>query len=116
MLSFTSICLIMTITHFLIVYYLAVIAKFPYRTMWLISSLSSAVIGILVRRFSPFWQEKTLEVIKKGDVRPFTRDILFGLLVLLAGGAASLAVIYQTYGFGATLFTTGTSAVLAATV
>jgi len=114
MISFTALCFLMTLTHFLIVYYLSVVGKFSYKSMWLISSISSAAITIFVRRFTPFWQEKTLEVIKTGDVRPFTRDILTGLIILLAGGAASMVVIYQAYGAGATLFSTGTSAALAA--
>lgn len=107
--DFAGTCFFLAVSHFVIVYFMAFTLKTSYPVMWGVSTVSSGIIAMFVRRLNPEWHERLLNLAKNGHRKQVVGQLILGLLFLLAGGLASFAVIYRAYGPGATLFTAGTN-------
>ena len=107
--DFSIYCLLLAVIHFLIVYVMAVGLKTSYSAMWAVSTISSGLITVFVKRLDPDWRQRVREISEGKNVRTIMGQFFLGLLILLAGGLASFAVIFRAYGPGATLFSAGTN-------
>jgi hypothetical protein len=107
--DFSIYCLLLAVVHFLIVYVMAVGLKTSYSAMWAVSTISSGLITVFVKRLDPDWRQRVREISEGKNMKAILGQFFLGLLILLAGGLASFAVIFRAYGPGATLFSAGTN-------
>jgi hypothetical protein len=107
--DFPVYCLFLAVVHFLIVYGMAIGLKTSYSAMWSVSTISSGLIAVFVRRLDPDWRAQVKQIMAGGHSKQLMGQLFLGLLILLAGGIASFAVIYRAYGSGATLFSASTN-------
>jgi hypothetical protein len=112
--NFTTLCILLAVVHFVLVYVLAVVMKVSYTAMWFVSTAVTGFVAAYVRRMTPYFREMNARI-KQGAL-PLAEDIMGGVVALMAGGVASAFVIYRTYGLGATLITAGTGAVVSSLV